>query len=57
MYKKMFKFFIVPGNMQALLGMPDIDMLNIINIKCNTTDTHGNDSADNYSTNTAIYQS
>ena len=53
----MCKFFLVPGNGQALLGMPDIDMLDIININCNTINTHGNDSVDNCSTNTAICQS
>ena len=41
--------FVVPGNGQALLGMPDTDMLNIININCNTIVTHGTDSANNCS--------
>ena len=53
----MCKFFIVSGNRQVLLGIPDTDMLNIININCITTDTHGADSANNCSTNTAICQS
>ena len=53
----MCKFFVIPGNGQALLGMPDIGMLNIIKINCNTIGTHGNDSADNCRTNTAIHQS
>ena len=30
--KKKCKFFVVPGNRQALLGLPDTDMLNIIKI-------------------------
>ena len=41
----MCKFFVVPGNGQALLGMPDIDMHNIIKINCDTIGTHRNDSA------------
>ena len=47
--QKMCKFFVVPGNGQATLGMPDIDTLDIM--------THRNDSANNCSTNTAICQS
>ena len=35
----MCKFFLVQGNEQALLGMPDTDTLNIIHIHCNTIDT------------------
>ena len=53
----MCKFFVVPGKGQALLGMPDIDMFNIININCNTIDKHGNHSTNNYSTNTVFCQS
>ena len=53
---KTFKFFVVPGDRQALLGMSDTDTLNIININWNTIDTHGNDSANNCSTNTVICQ-
>ena len=37
--------------------MPDIDMLNFININCNTIDTYRTDSANNCSTNIAICQS
>ena len=37
-------FFVVPGNRQALLGMPDIDMLSIIKINCNAIGTHRYDS-------------
>ena len=43
----MCKFFVDPGNGQALLGMPDIEMLNIINKNCNSTATHGADSTNN----------
>ena len=53
----MCKFSVVPGNRQALLGMPDIYMLNIININWNTIDTHGTDSTNNCTRNTAICQS
>ena len=53
----MCKFFVVPGSGQALLGMPDIAMLNIININCTTIVTHGANSTNNCSTNTAIHQS
>ena len=53
----MCKFFVVPENGKALLGMPDIDMLIIIKIDYNTMGTHGNDSTDNCSTNTAIHLS
>ena len=54
---EMYMFFVVPGNGQALLGMPDIDMFNIIKINCNTIGTHENDSTNNCSTNTVICQS
>ena len=29
-------FFVVPGDREALLGMPDIELLNILNINCST---------------------
>ena len=32
--QKMWKFSIVVGNGQTLLGMPDINMINIIHINC-----------------------
>ena len=32
-------FFVVPGNGEALLGMPDIELLNILNINSNTIGT------------------
>ena len=47
----MFKFFVVPGNGQALLGMPDIDALNIININSIGTEHDGGN--DNCCTNKA----
>ena len=34
--KKECEFFVVPGNGQALLGMPDTDVLNIISINIHT---------------------
>ena len=37
--------------------MTDINMLIIIKVNCNTIGTHGNDSTDIYSMNTAIDQS
>ena len=43
--QKLCKFFVVPGNGQALLGMPDIDTLNIITINFNTIDTQETDRA------------
>ena len=49
----MFKVKIEYSYIQAVLGMPDIDMLNIIKINCDTIGTHGNDSVHNCSTNTA----
>ena len=36
---KKYIFFVVPGNEEALLGMPDIELLNILNINCNTIGT------------------
>ena len=32
-------FFVVPGNGEALFSMPDIELLNILNINCNTMGT------------------
>ena len=32
-FKKKCVFFVVPGNSQALFGMPDTVVLNIINLK------------------------
>ena len=50
------KFFVVPGNRQALLGIPGINTINIITINFNTIYTQESDRADKYSTNTAIHQ-
>ena len=52
----MCKFFVVQGNGPALLGMPDIDMLNIIHMNCNRIDTQETDRANNCSTNATIHQ-
>ena len=38
----MCQFFIVPGNGQALLGMPDIDVLNIMNLNIKSIGTGPN---------------
>ena len=54
--QKMCKFFVVSENEHVLLGMPDTNMLNIINIKCTTIDPHETDRANNCSTNTALCQ-
>ena len=43
-------------NGQALLGMPDMDTLNNIQMNCNTKHTQETDRASNCSTNTAICQ-
>ena len=51
---KIYKFLVVLGNRQALLGMPNINMLNIIRINCNTIDTQETDRGSNCSTNTPI---
>ena len=54
--QKMCKFFVVPGNRQAFLGLLDINRLKIIHINCSTIDTEESDRANTCSTNTAIYQ-
>ena len=36
--KKSCQFFVVPGDGQALLGLPDTDVLNIININIDSID-------------------
>ena len=36
-------FFVVSGNRQVLLGMPDTEILNILTINCNTVDTKETD--------------
>ena len=40
---KICNFFLVPGNGQALLGMPDIELLNILTICCSTIGTEKED--------------
>ena len=54
--QRICKFLLVAGNGQALLGMPDIDTLNIIHINCHTVDVQEIDRANNVRTNTAIHQ-
>ena len=54
--QKMYNFSVVPGNWQVLLGMPDIEILSILTINCNTLGTKETDRAANCSTNTAITQ-
>ena len=39
-YNKLCKFFAVPGNSLALLGIQDIDILDVLTIYCITTDTN-----------------
>ena len=36
MTNEKINFCIVPGNEEVLLGVPDIELLNILNINCNT---------------------
>ena len=44
-------FFVVPGNGPTLLGMPDMELLNILTISCNTIHTEKEDKDANCSTN------
>ena len=44
---KICSFSVVPGNGQALLGMPDIEMLGILTINYNTIDTKEVDGSEN----------
>ena len=37
--QRLGRFFVVPGNGQALLGMLDIKLPDILNVKCSTVDT------------------
>ena len=41
-------FFVVPGDGDALLGMPDIELLNILQINCDTTGTKEEERGMNY---------
>ena len=52
----MCTFFLVPGNGQALLGMLDIDALNIININIHSIGTEQGGGNDNCYTNKATTQ-
>ena len=45
--QKCVHFVVMPGNGQALLGMPDIEVLNIININVNTIDMKDGRGTDN----------
>ena len=51
----MCKFFVLLGKWQAVTDMPDINTPNIIHLNYNTMYTQKL-TANNYSTNTAIYQ-
>ena len=48
---KMYNFFVFPGTEQALLGMPDNELLKTPTIKCNTIGTDKEDKDENCSTN------
>ena len=52
--QNMCKFSLVPGSGQALLGMPGIGVLNIVNINVNTIDMEDGSSTDNCCKNKAI---
>ena len=54
--QKNLQIFVVPGNGQALLVMPEIDILNNITINFNTIVTKETNKADKCSTNTVIHQ-
>ena len=49
--KKRCKFFVVPGNGQVSLGMPDIDALNIIKVNIHSIGTKQAGDGDNCHTN------
>ena len=48
---KTCNFLVVPGNGQALLGIPDTKLLNILNISCSTISTEEEDRDANCSKN------
>ena len=54
--KKICNFFVVPRNEQVFLGMPDIDILNILTINCDTKGAKETDKAVTCNTNTTITQ-
>ena len=51
MITKYLSFFVVPRNGQALLGMPDIDVLNIIKVSIHSIGTKQTGDSDNCCTN------
>ena len=53
----MCKLFVIPGNGHALLGMPDIDVLNNININIHSIGAEHSSGNDNCCTNKATAQS
>ena len=48
---KIYIFFVVTGDGDTLLGMPDIDLSNILQIKCNTIHTKKEKKGTNYNQN------
>ena len=54
---QMCNFLVVLGNGKALLGMPDIDAFNIININIHSIGTEHSGGNDNCFTNKATAQS
>ena len=48
---KKFIFFVVPGDRDSLLGLPDIELLNILQINCNTIGTEIEKKGTNYTKN------
>ena len=48
----MCSFFVVPGNRQSLLGMPEITTLGILTINCSTIELQGADRPENCRANT-----
>ena len=53
---EMYTFFVVVENRQALLAMPDIDVLNVININITSIGTEHGGGKDNCCTNEATAQ-
>ena len=51
---KMCNFFVVSGNGQAILGMPDIEILSLLIISCNTIGTMKADKNVNYTANRPV---
>ena len=51
--EKLCIFFVVPGNGQALPGLPDFETLDILTTNCNIIDTKEADKAGNHKTNTS----